>query len=321
MEPYGSEFTITLPSDASRAIYESNTISRYTTQLSQNVILTQKTWEVGLIDIHYPTSWIKIQENEMSGSLIVNQGRRNQPWIDFTVPGGSYENEQSFLKALDDVLKNKSGNKIYLQRDMIKRNKYRNPITVEVNSSTKRRSRASSLKFNKSLANLLGLFEPVTMQDKWHAVTVRNVGERRRTMEITTHPLKTSHGITVKAFAKHSSSIPGPNVRRTLFTFPKLVDLDRGFKLFYVYSNLIENRHVGDIMVPLLRVFPPECKTGNDMVHQEFVYPDYVSLKAGLSYLKDIEILITDELGRPLKFTQGKVVVTLNFRKRLEENA
>ena len=90
--------------------------------------------------------------------------------------------------------------------------------------------------------------------------------------------------------------------------------------MFYIYSDIIEYRHVGDTMANLLSVFTPESRKknrDNEMVHKEFFYPDYISIRKGMSYLNMIQIMVTDEMGRAVSFTHGKVLVQLHFRKKL----
>ena len=89
--------------------------------------------------------------------------------------------------------------------------------------------------------------------------------------------------------------------------------------MFYVYSNVIEPTLVGDTKVPLLRVFTSEFYENNRnlpvVLNREFVSPHFKPVKRGLRSLTDIEVLITDEMGRAVQFTQGTTMATLEFSR------
>jgi hypothetical protein len=93
----------------------------------------------------------------------------------------------------------------------------------------------------------------------------------------------------------------------------EIFDINRGQHLMYVYCDVAAHSVVGDIETPLLRV----CNTrGNDgdMVRTIFTHPHYVPVSK--SEFQTIEINLSDELGRPIPFVQGKSLVTLHFRQR-----
>ena len=81
----------------------------------------------------------------------------------------------------------------------------------------------------------------------------------------------------------------------------------------YIYTDLIEPRHVGDTLVPLLRVVPLDGKQGT-VQHKFFDRPHYFPL---IKHRFDtIEILLTDSHGINIPFESGKSLVTLHFRRR-----
>ncbi|GFO00936.1 lrr and pyd domains-containing protein 3-like protein [Plakobranchus ocellatus] len=81
----------------------------------------------------------------------------------------------------------------------------------------------------------------------------------------------------------------------------------------YIYTDLIEPRHVGDTLAPLLRVIPLDGKQGTAQ-HRFFDRPHYFPL---IKHTFDtIEILITDSQGLKIPFESGKSLVTLHFRRK-----
>ena len=319
MEPLGSQFTVSLPSDSSKDNYPNNKTSNYRTKLAVDVDLSHGEWEVGLLDIQYPTSWLNVMENEMTGTLSVNSTR---PWIEFAVPKGSYPDSQTFLKTLDDVLKSTSQGHIYLKQNVNAdiQGEYEDPVTIELNSSTTNATKTSRVILSKPLANVLGLFDSVKMCDDFRGRTARNPTEKNRAVTDVRHGLTRQHDIIVRRFVQFKNDIgekEGTDIRRTMFSLPRKVDVLRGFHMIYVYSDIIEHAHLGDTMAPMLRVFIPHYDPQNTKQdHREFISPHYKILRTGTRVLSTIDLYMADEMGRMLVFEQsGKVTATLHFRK------
>lgn len=83
----------------------------------------------------------------------------------------------------------------------------------------------------------------------------------------------------------------------------------------FIYTDIIEHQHVGDVMAPLLRIVNIESSrnaTGKQFV-SIFTHPHYSSvLKRDF---QQIEIDIRDDLGRYVPFVRGSLNVKLHFRK------
>ena len=85
------------------------------------------------------------------------------------------------------------------------------------------------------------------------------------------------------------------------------------FFKFFFYSDLVEQRPVGDAMVPLLCIVPVNEKK-SDIVHHTFEKPQYIPLIR--HQFNIVEILLTTDTGKHISFAKGKTVVTLHFRRR-----
>ena len=84
-------------------------------------------------------------------------------------------------------------------------------------------------------------------------------------------------------------------------------------KNMYVYCNLAQHRVVGDVEAPLLRIIPIKGR------HQEFITHvcedvHFVPAIGGENSM--VEIDIRDDLGEPIPFEEGKLVVVVELRKR-----
>ena len=80
----------------------------------------------------------------------------------------------------------------------------------------------------------------------------------------------------------------------------------------YLYSDVVSPRHVGDVMAPLLRLIPVH-NIYRDVVHQ-FIRDQFVPATA---FSQDtVEITIRKDNGERVALVDGKVALTLCFRRR-----
>lgn len=82
----------------------------------------------------------------------------------------------------------------------------------------------------------------------------------------------------------------------------------------FVYSNLVTETLVGDSMLPILRSVPVDPEQRGKYITKSFEKPRYIPLSS--NFFQNIEILICDDLGQPIKFQWGKTVIHLHLRKR-----
>ena len=88
-------------------------------------------------------------------------------------------------------------------------------------------------------------------------------------------------------------------------------DINTGFSSMYVYCNVLEHIPVGHTKAPLLRIVQLSGKSG-DIVHAIYEKPLYVPLQQ--KNFDSMEIDIRCDIGKPIPFEHGKVIVTLHFR-------
>ena len=91
------------------------------------------------------------------------------------------------------------------------------------------------------------------------------------------------------------------------------MDLDQNVKSIFVYTDLVQPRPVGDVVVPLLRTLPPVDKEKETM-HYMFEKPHYMPLAR--FQFDTVEILLTSDKGQPISFEHGHSIVTLHFRRK-----
>ena len=81
----------------------------------------------------------------------------------------------------------------------------------------------------------------------------------------------------------------------------------------YVYCNLAESVPVGDVEAPLLRVVSAKGKNG-EMQQRNFDQLRYIPLQK--KHFDSVEVFIRDDLGNPIPFESGKLLVTLHFKRQ-----
>ncbi len=91
------------------------------------------------------------------------------------------------------------------------------------------------------------------------------------------------------------------------------LELDGGITEIFVYSDLIESHHVGDVHAPLLRIIP--CvNERNDQIVKHYEKTIYFPLRK--HYVDTIEIELRTSSGKKITFTGGKTFVMLSFRRK-----
>ena len=98
------------------------------------------------------------------------------------------------------------------------------------------------------------------------------------------------------------------------FSSQHAMDLDKNVKSIFVYTDLVQPRPVGDVVVPLLRTLPP-VKKELDTVYYLFEKPHYIPLSR--FQFQTVELLLTSDRGEPISFDHNAhTIVTLHFRRR-----
>ena len=80
----------------------------------------------------------------------------------------------------------------------------------------------------------------------------------------------------------------------------------------YIYSNIVDYELVGNIETKLLRRVQANGVFGDHIEHR-FSYPLYKKL--AYDRLQEIEIMLCNDQGEPIKFEYGHVAMTLHFRQ------
>jgi hypothetical protein len=94
---------------------------------------------------------------------------------------------------------------------------------------------------------------------------------------------------------------------------PRGVEMERGFDNLYVYCDIVEQRIVGDVFTPLLRIVPNTGRDG-EVIRRVYDTPHFIPVSR--KRFQTVEIDIKDDAGMSVQFERGKVLVTIQLRER-----
>jgi hypothetical protein len=137
-----------------------------------------------------------------------------------------------------------------------------------------------------------------------------------------------SRFVHFKAISEASTILFSSQLSRQLGLDPDVGYLNEGHALIphniymgaptnmYVYSDIVEQQYVGDVMTRLLRVVQLNINgnTCGRQATQIFTLPHYVPVSK--SEFQEVEIHIKDDQGRCVPFSSGTSIVVLHFRKQ-----
>ena len=83
--------------------------------------------------------------------------------------------------------------------------------------------------------------------------------------------------------------------------------------LLFIYSDIIRHHPVGDTTSPLLRVAPLSKGSFESVGHITFTNQYYYKLRS--NHIETINIFLCDELGKQINLKNGRVFISLDFRR------
>ena len=86
-----------------------------------------------------------------------------------------------------------------------------------------------------------------------------------------------------------------------------------GIHSIFIYSDVIDTQIVGDSRTRLLRVINVSSKY-KEVVSRVYDNPDYLPVSS--REINSIKIILRDDTGQKIFFTNSKVIVKLHFRKK-----
>ena len=279
-----THFYLTLPSNSSQQFVPDNTLTEFTTKLPSTIELANE-WEVGLAEIMFPRSWYTIPEE---GAIIEVDYRKCDLKWGATITERLERGEDIPTKELYNIAKIKLKGDFY---------KTMEDIQQELKMSTK--AAFDAVRVDKTINVPAFNYNPVSNR---MYITVPPG------MRINFPPLLLSIlGLTPDQIYLCNQKEENISVIGNL-----PCNLRTEAHALYVYCDLLQHTHVGDIKAPLLRVVASDGETG-DVITRYYERPRYVPLQK--KSFDTIQLIIRNDLGEKILFTSGKVLVTLHFRR------
>ena len=130
------------------------------------------------------------------------------------------------------------------------------------------------------------------------------------------HRWRASEIINIEQLARPhitGQSSDDPSDKRQRFKAVRQGNMNSLLYNIFIYSSICKDSLVGNDYYPLLRTTNVEGEEGQ-YIHKIFERGHYISLSS--DFIERIDIKITDDQGELLRFTYGKVIVKLHFRKK-----
>lgn len=283
----GNQFFVVLPSDSSMDIFPENKTSSYKVNFPNGIAVDPEKWEVALQEIQFPHHWYNIRRGH------------NVIYKEYLNPT---------VKELNTFFP------IPNEKDPVKETEKRKEVL-------ERKPENVSLKFKREIEVPPGQYHDVNqiltflrefeVDDTRPAIYSVNQISKRVSIQL-------ADGCNLHFNNSDIAKCLGFKPKSTLTDFNVFIPSDsmmnttRTYDHVYVYSDIIENQHVGDYKVPLLRIVPITSKFGEiNWIHYD--RPHFLRLSR--ENINIIEVNIRDDMGELISFESGKVLVTLVFRR------
>lgn len=256
-------------------------MTEFTTKLASPIELTDE-WEVGLAEIMFPRSWYTIPK---TGSTFLTDYRR----CDIAWKHDMMNKIERGYDPSDEEIDTEV-------RIFVKGGFYNSmeELTEELNQASIR-----------TYTHLAKTMKPPTFDYK--STTRRMYVTLPPGMSITFPPILE----TILGFSWEQNPCAKSREQETV-RGELSCDLQTGIHAIYVYCDLLQYTNVGNIKAPLLRVVDSGGEAG-DVVTRYYERPRYVPIQK--KCFETIQIVLRDDLGEKILFENGKVLLTLHFRR------
>ena len=273
-----SQFYVTLPSNSNPETFPNNTPSDYTVMLSSNIELDGP-FEVALADMSIPQTWF-------------NLGTESK---------GADDKDVLSIKLFHTTLFNSQV--IYIPPGHYPSLSF---LVTEINHLIKNDFKARETRKREDTGR------PVRIPKDWATEVFFYHDDYKKVFLSVPKNVKIELSTALRDILGFRDTLfKGP-----YFNFAEMVgDIHSTLGALYVYCNIIENRRVGNVEAPLLRIVPLS-KTNNQFVYFHSFHPLQFAMVKNRSF-DQLSVNIRDGRGRLIPFQKGDAVLTLLFRRQL----
>lgn len=274
-------FYLQCPSNASMDVFKTNTLSSYTNNFKQPLVLKGE-YDVGLAEIHYPRSWNNVRAGSNTFEIFYSYPRngKERHMIKQVTPG-YYENIPELINVIKSIygstLDKKSTDKVKLIG-----------LEITYNTSTRRvHINADNLKLR-----------------------INRDGGRLHTPRVQ-HAKITLKDDVARLLGFRSGTVieKGKSMTSEFAATPS-----GGLHQMYVYTDCIHPQPHPDGHVNILRTIAIDEDPNERYVAKQFQKIFYYPLKTHT--ITTIAFDLYDDTGKHIGFDTGKVLIVLHFRKR-----
>lgn len=256
-------------------MYPNNTTACFTVNLPQEIRLKGE-WEVGLSEIHYPLTFLHLQEKHATVSL----GMENTlaEYKDYKISYGLFTNMADFLYNINEDFKQHR-----VDVDFFKHSAKSGYVCVRRKC------------------------EPDTLPNKDCPLYLRAHRNFYKILGFEGHPNLDNNGLLVTKDLLERGAVTGERPANVLNAIPRQL---------FIYTDITEPLIVGNVKTSLLRIVPVHMKNflfGHNH-YQTFAPIKYIPLLS--TSFCTITIDVRDEIGEPIPFEFGTLIVTLHFRRK-----
>ena len=301
-----AEFYLYLPSNTKHKSKENKT-SHYYIALPKTLIL-KGNWHVALQEIDIPISWYNFSElpvhdryigiareifkvkNNKNHIMTLNEIYDKQTSVEiFKIPFGNYRSINELAEVINGIFEQR--NSWHIEGF----NNNQRKTFIEINAQNMRPrlmvGRGDTITLSASLTKFLCL---------------EHVGERENDV---VYEFKGPELNSVSAYNEVMNQV---RQRVNEYTSNSMPDFNALTTNLYIYTNIVDFSVVGNIYTRLLRTIRVQGNFGDDF---KMIYNSPQYHHVSHQEINEIEILIADDQGKPVKFEYGKAMLVLHFKR------
>ena len=275
-------FYVQFPSNASTEIYKNNTLSSYTNNFKQPLVLNEE-YDVGLAEIQFPQTWNNIRSGSNTIEIRYSYPRsKRERYMVKEIPPGYYENIPDLIEVIKSIYGSTQDRRLTAAKVTLV------GLEITYNATTRR----------------------VTVNTDNLKLKIRKADGKLHTPRAYQAQIKLNDDVARLLGFKNGTVIKKGKSLTSEFAAVK----SGGIHQMYLYTDCIHPQPHPDGNVNILRTIAIDEDSNKKYISKRFQKIFYYPLK--LRTITDISFDLYDDTGKHMAFDSGKVLVILHFRKR-----